>query len=202
MVATSKFNLLKQFAQRRANPAPAPSGPAAQPRDAKGRWTKGAKSLASQHQEKIKDAIVNTGGVVGSVIGGRMAGPAGALAGDLIGAMVARKAVHVATVAHSAHEKLQRDEGFARASRLAQLKKLGAATLSDLKSEAVQEQLASDMTGDISGWAIGNASAKVIGAMIPASAGVPLKGAVVAMATVPKIVKLRQKLKQRNAGAG
>lgn len=215
--AQQKIGVLKRLAAQRRQDSGSPASEAPsylnQPRDAKGRWAKTGKTsakkakkaiakvaaIAAQHEGTIKDGLVNAGGVLGSVVGERVAGPAGALAGDLLGALVARKAVHVATVAHSAHQKLKVDEGFARAKGLEKLKQLGAKTLSDLKSEATQERLGDDLTGDIAGWAIGNSAAKALSSAVPAIASVPLKGAGVAMLTVPKLVKLRQKLKQKYA---
>lgn len=142
------------------------------------------------------DAIVNTGGVVGSIIGQSFADDAGALAGDLIGALAARQVVHVGQVALEARERLRHNADFQVASRLAKLKQLGASTLSDLKSEVIQDRMGNDLTGDLLGWAIGNASAIALG-QIPGLASVPLKGSVVAMQTVPRLQSLRNRIRSR-----
>lgn len=138
------------------------------------------------------DLVVNTGGTVGSIIGGSMGGAVGALAGDLIGGLATRQVVNVTTSALSAKQKLKSQEVFKKAKRLQKLKMLGAETRNDLRSK--RDQMGDDITGDVTGWAIGNATANAVTNVLGRS--IPLSGAGVAMATVPKLVKLRKKIAQ------
>lgn len=139
------------------------------------------------------DMTVNIGGTVGSIIGGRMGGTVGALAGDLIGGLATRHVVNVTTSALSARQKLVANDAYKKAKRLQKLKMLGAETKSELKNRT--DQLGDDLTGDITGWAIGNATANAVTNVLGRS--IPLSGAGVAMATVPKLVKLRKAIDKR-----
>ena len=131
-----------------------------------------------------EDMLVNTAGFLGSIAGGATAGPAGMLAGDLGGALAVRKIVEVNKAAKAATEKLKADEAFAAAGAVSRLKMKGKSTLSELKSAEMQKAIEKELVGDTAGWAIGNASASALQPFI----GVPLKGAAVAIATVPTIV--------------
>jgi tape measure domain-containing protein len=53
-----------------------------------------------------------------------------------------------------------------------------------------------DLFGDLAGFAIGNGAA-ALGSMVPGVAGIPFKGAAVAMAAVPQLTKLRQRIQGR-----
>jgi hypothetical protein len=153
--------------------------------------SKHARNRLGQFARKnAPDLIVNTGGTVGSIIGGKLGGAVGAYAGDLIGGLVTRQVVNVSTSALSARQKLKANEVYQKAKRLQKLKMLGAATKSELKNRT--EQLGDDITGDVTGWAIGNTAANVVTNTLGRS--IPLSGAGVAMATVPKLVKLRRKI--------
>ncbi len=131
-----------------------------------------------------EDMLVNTAGFVGSVAGGATAGPAGMLAGDLGGALAVRKIVELNKAAKTAQAKLDHDAKFSTASALSKLKIKGNATLSEMKTSQMQKAIEKELVGDTAGWAIGNASAAALQPFI----GVPLKGAAVAIATVPTIV--------------
>jgi hypothetical protein len=144
-------------------------------------------------QATVKDMAVNTAGLAGSIAGGAVAGPLGALAGDLVGALAARQAVNVGTSVMTAKDKLSRNKRFQRARALEKTKQLIQATLIEMSKN--EDNLGDELTGDLSGWLIGNASAMGLN-LVSSLAGVPMKGAVVAMATVPKLVRLRKKLKQ------
>ena len=175
---------------------------AAQPRDALGRWASGgnaakakAKALLQKHEGKIKDGIVNTGGLIGSQIGKRIAGDAGALAGDLVGALITRKALEDVQATYTAAQRIKRDRAYENLSRIKKLKALQQEAAAQAKAK--RESTGDAVFEDVTGWAIGNASATAIGSAVSALAPVPLKGAAVAMATVPKLAKLRSRLKSR-----
>lgn len=144
-------------------------------------------------RKNAPDMAVNIGGTVGSIIGGRMGGTVGALAGDLIGGLATRQVVNVTTSALNAKQKLAANDAYKKAKRLEKLKMLGAKTRSELKNKT--EQLGDDITGDITGWAIGNSAANLVSNTLGRS--IPLSGAGVAMATVPKLVKLRKAIAKR-----
>lgn len=174
----SKLSALKQkFSEGKIN------------RDSIGRF-------ARKNSGIIKDAIVNSGGFAGSTVGGAMGGIVGALAGDLIGGLATRQVVNVTTSALNARQKLVANDAFKKAKRLQKLKMLGAETRSDLKNK--REQIGDDITGDVTGWAIGNATANAVTHVLGHS--IPLSGAGVAMATVPKLVRLRRKIAEKTKG--
>jgi hypothetical protein len=131
-----------------------------------------------------EDMLVNSAGFLGSVAGGATAGPAGMLAGDLGGALAVRKIVELNKAANAAQSKLDHDAAFSSASAISKIKIKGKATLSEMKTSQMQQAIEKELVGDTAGWAIGNASAAALQPFI----GIPLKGAAVAIATVPTIV--------------
>lgn len=151
-----------------------------------------AKLAQKLDKATVKDMAVNTAGLAGSIAGGAVAGPFGALAGDLIGALAARQAVNVGVSAMTAHDKLRRRQRFLRANRMEQTKLLVQATLNQMAKN--EENLGDELTGDMAGWLVGNATAMGL-KLVPGIGGLPLKGAAVAMVAVPKLVKLRKHLK-------
>lgn len=165
---------------------------AAQPRDSIGRFASKGAAFARAHPDQAKDAIVNTGGFVASKAGMAVAGPIGALAGDLVGALVTRKAVADSIATYSAHEKLKHQKAYQGLTRLQKLKALREKAIEE--AHAQKERTQDESLGDTIGWGVGNASANAIASAVPALAPIPFKGAVVAMATVPKLVKAKQRL--------
>lgn len=164
--------------------------------------TQAGEKMTAFVEEKMRkqgeDGAVNTAGFTGSIVGGAIAGPLGALAGDLGGAMATRKAVTDYKALQRARASLKDDEAFQSAGKLSQLKKLGAATLSELKSAEMQKKIEDDLTGDVAGWAIGNGAAA---ALTAARVGIPLKGAAVAIASTPTVVKAHRRIREgENAG--
>ncbi len=162
-----------------------------QPRDRFGRFAKKA-----ANNPKVRDALVNAGGVVGSIAGAHVAGPAGALIGDAVGAAAARGAIAATETALSTSDKAKRVKRLQKYSRMQKLKGLTEIALREYEGKA--EKLKDDLTEDMLGWLIGNASAIGLSAAVPGLANVPLKGTVPAMLTVPKIskaIKNRRKAK-------
>ena len=147
-------------------------------------------------KKNAEDGAVNTAGLAASIVGGAVAGPIGALAGDLGGALATRKAITDYKALQRAKSKLADDEAFKSAGALSKLKRLGAATLAELKSAEMQKKIEDDATGDVAGWAIGNASAVALTAM---GVNIPLKGAVVAIATTPSVVKAHRRIREGEA---
>lgn len=160
---------------------------AKQPRDRLGRFAK--KNLLTA------DNLVNTAGTIGSIAGGAVAGPLGALAGDLGGALAARQAAHTGKAAMTAHDKLRRQQRYQQANKLEKAKQLVQSTLDEMAAQ--EENLGDELTGDLAGWLIGNASAIGL-SLAPTVAKVPMKGAAVAMALTPAIVKLRKHYAQKS----
>lgn len=158
-------------------------------------------SLPKISRAQIEDAGVNTAGLIGSIVGGHFAGPMGALGGDLMGALAARQALTVGKAGTQAFGALKDDPTFQAARAMEKFARLVEEVNKNLQSEAVQKQLGNDLTGDIAGWGIGNASAAV-GNMIPGLGGIPFKGAAVAMATVPHLVKMRERIQDQLSGGG
>jgi hypothetical protein len=149
-----------------------------QPRDRTGRW--------------VKIAVASTGKVVGSKVGMVVAGPNGALVGSLVGAIATRKAMADATATYTAHQQLKHDRAYASLSRLEKLKALREKAIAEL--EAKKAQTEDEILSDVAGWAVGNASSEAINAAVSALAPVPGKGAITAFATVPKLMKLKERL--------
>lgn len=152
--------------------------------------TKKAMQLAGKKLKDLvldKETIVAGAGIAGSIVGGAVAGPAGALAADLGGTLIARKAVE----AHAAYKKasggLRDAEAFTAANALSKIKLKAQMTLSEMKTAEIQREMEKELVGDSAGWAIGNATAAVVGALAPGLSIVPL-GAVAAISTVPTVV--------------
>jgi len=147
-------------------------------------------------KKNAEEGVVNTAGLAGSIAGGAVAGPIGALAGDLAGAVATRKAITDYKALQRAKSKLADDEAFKSAGALSKLKILGAATLAELKTPEMQREIEDNATGDVAGWAIGNASAVALTAM---GVNIPLKGAAVAIATTPSVVKAHRRIREGEA---
>lgn len=147
-------------------------------------------------KQNAEEGAVNTVGLAGSIVGGAVAGPVGALAGDIGGALVTRKALTDYKALQRARRTLADDEAFKSAGKLSKLKKLGAATLAELKSPEMQREIEDNLTGDTAGWAIGNASAM---ALTAAGGGIPLQGAAVAIASTPTVVKAHRRIREGEA---
>ncbi|HEY9737711.1 MAG TPA: phage minor head protein [Trichocoleus sp.] len=159
------------------------------------------KALAARiTEDAIADAVVNTGGLLGSIAGGALMGPEGALFGDLAGALAVRGALTLRGVAAKAKQQLSRDRAVENMGRIGKIGAAARATVSQLRDPALQLKLGDELTGDVSGWAVGNASASALN-QVELIASVPLKGAAVAMAVVPKVVAARRSLKFAEATA-
>lgn len=136
--------------------------------------------------EVRKDLAVNTAGVLGSVVGGSVGGYGGKLAGDLGGALIARKGIQDVEATVRAVQKVRTDEAFKSVNALKKIKEVRKVALSELRAPSVGD----DYTADIGGWAIGNVTADATLAALP----IPLKGATVALPTVPHIVQAKQRI--------
>jgi len=141
----------------------------------------------------IKNMAVNTAGLAGSIIGGSTAGPFGAIAGNLIGSLIGRQAVNLGVFAMTARDKLRQKQRFVKANKMEQTKLLVQDTLNQMAEN--EEQLGDKLTGDMTGWLVSNA-AEIGLKLVPGLGRMPMKGAVVAMIAVPRLVKLRRKLKE------
>ena len=153
--------------------------------------TASAMKATAKKMKKVlltEDMLVNSAGFVSSVAGGATAGPVGALAGDLGGALAVRKMVEVNKAYHAAAAKLKDDEAFKAADLVSKIKMKKSQTISELKTAESQKAIEKELVGDTAGWAIGNASASALSQFVPPIAGIPLKGAAVALSTVPTIV--------------
>lgn len=151
------------------------------------------KAVAAQLKQLASsdDTIVNTAGFLGSVVGGSAGGVVGQLAGDLGGALVARKALNDIKAITAGLQKVKSSPE--KQGLLKQLQVVRATAIAELKSIEAERQKRVDAVGDVSGFAIGNASATALSAL-PGIGGIPFKGAAVALATVPKFQAADQKL--------
>lgn len=138
------------------------------------------------------DLAVNTAGFAASQLGNNF-GMVPGLAGDLVGALVARQAIAASAEIIKAYQ----------ASTGKQFKEIAKQAVANMRGRSFQREMGASLTGDLTGFAIGNASAMAANAGLSALNGVvpgagllgkiPLKGAAVAMATVPRIVNAREK---------
>ncbi len=138
------------------------------------------------------DLAVNTAGFAASQLGNNF-GVVPGLAGDLVGALVARQAIAASAEIFKAY----------RASTSKQFGEIAKQAIASMRGRGFQREMGANLTGDLTGFAIGNASAMAANAGLGALNGivpgagmlakVPLKGAVAAMATVPKIVNARER---------
>jgi tape measure domain-containing protein len=139
------------------------------------------------------DLAVNTAGFAASQLGNNF-GVVPGLAGDLVGALVARQAIAASAEVFKAYQS----------STGRQFKEIARAALNGMRGAAFQKEMGANLTGDLTGFAIGNVSAMAANAGLSALNGVvpgagllgkiPLKGAAVAMATVPRIVNARERV--------
>lgn len=146
-------------------------------------------------QEQIADVVINTAGFAGSQLGAQF-GIIGELAGDLIGALAARQAYTVGKAGVGAYQTVKADPAFEAMNAIEKFGAVASEITNQLKSEALQQALGSELTGDVAGWAVGNGAA-MLGNMVPGLQGIPLKGAMTAMATVPQITKMRERVQAR-----
>ena len=115
-------------------------------------------------------------------------GPVAGLGADLVGGVVARQAIMASTEIYKAYEQ----------STTKDFREIARTAIAGMQKQTYQKRLGTGLTGDVSGWAIGNATAvgvKALTASVPALqplAALPW-GAPVAMATVPKVVAAREK---------
>lgn len=151
------------------------------------------KAVAAQLKQLASsdDTIVNTAGFLGSVVGGSAGGVVGQLAGDLGGALVARKALNDIKAITAGLQKVKSSPE--KQGLLKQLQVVRATAIAELKSIEAERRKRVDTVGDVSGFAIGNASASALN-LVPGIGKIPFKGAGVALATVPKFQAADQKL--------
>lgn len=148
-----------------------------------------AKTYVKNNPEKVKDLTINTAGYLGSVAGGAVAGPVGKLGGDLVGALAVRKGITDFEALQKAKKILSNEEAFQKAGFFGKLKQTYGMTLKQLKSNV--KQIEDDLTGDTAGWVVGNSVAESTAGLVP----IPLRGGIVAMPVVPKIVKAKDRIK-------
>lgn len=129
-----------------------------------------------------KDLAVNVGGAAGS-IAGSAGGKVGQLAGDWGGAAVTRKALDDSEALIRA-SKITKSNRFKNQPLPTKAKLLVRRTLKEAKKNApgYKKELKQDTTG----WAIGNSSADALKSV---GSSVPLQGGMVAMGSVPSVMK-------------
>jgi tape measure domain-containing protein len=151
------------------------------------RGTLGAAAKSPKVQAIAKDLVVNTGGFVASQVAGQSGQVAG-LGGDLIGALAARQSLNAGISGVQAYRSLNQKPEFQKAplrQKAGMVLREGSQRFQGMG--AIQND---ELFGDLTGFAIGNAAAQL---PVP----LPLKGAAVAMAAVPQLAKLREKITGR-----
>lgn len=142
--------------------------------------------------ELLMDLGVNTAGFAASQLGSQY-GIVPELAGDLMGALAARGAATVGRAGVQSMRSLRTQERFQKAGTFGKGKQLIEEIAKRVQSETMQQMLGKDLSGDLLGWAVGNGSAMALNA-VPGLGAIPMKGAAVASATVPKLVEMRAKI--------
>jgi len=163
-----------------------------------------AKAIATRvAKSQGEDLIVNTGGLIGSTIGSNLTGGSlgGALVGDIIGGLATRQALSLTQSAMKAKQRLRNDADYQMASQMGRLRRLGGATISEFNSKAFQRRLGNNLTGDLSGWALGNAIS-IATNHIPGVKNIPFRGTAMTMTVVPRIQSARQAIIDRTEGSG
>lgn len=141
------------------------------------------------------------GAQVGAIAGAAVAGPVGAAvggyvgarAGDLGGALTTRKIVTQQKAHKRAIAKLNEDESFESLDSMSKQKQAKKQTLNEL--EAMAQEIEDNDLGDKSGWLIGNGSADLLNATGNPLSNIPAIGGGVAFATVPSVVKAKNRIK-------
>lgn len=155
----------------------------------KGVIYKGGKKIATAqiqanvHNPVLKTGIVSGAGAVTSMVGGHIAGIPGALIGDNLGAVAMRRAVN------KGYATLRTKEKAARLRAAGKILAPSDEAKMTEKTRKALERLDSRNNENISdqvGWGVGNAFALAT-QNIPGIGGLPLRGGVVAMRTVPSI---------------
>ena len=153
---------------------------------------KAAKLAAEKiDEDTVKEALTNLGGLVGGIAGGASLGPVGGLLGDVGGAFVARSVVETGFRAKNARTKLKEDEAYTNASKVRKAGLIAEATVNNIREDiSLRGTFADDMTG----WAAANVGLVGLNRFLPQSAKIPMRGAAIAMASVPLIAKQRKKI--------
>ncbi len=144
--------------------------------------------------ETAKDLVVNAGGLTGSIVGSTFGLP-GQLIGDLTGAVFTRKVFNDTEATIQAHKSLSSEQEYQDANLFGKLAKVFNQAKEILKSSEVKEKDKKNALADTTGWVIGNSVAEGLNNTIPAISGIPLKGAAVALPTVPMVVESVQRIK-------
>jgi tape measure domain-containing protein len=142
----------------------------------------------------IRDLAVNTAGFAASNLGAEH-GVVASLAGDLGGALAARHALNTAIALYEAYKLViaqTGDTSVKSASKLMKLQSVIVETGRLMNSPEYQRGLGEELFGDTVGFGIGNVAATGLNA-VEAISGIPLKGAAVAMTTVPALSRVRNK---------
>ncbi len=144
--------------------------------------------------EAAKDLVVNAGGLGGSILGSSFGLP-GQLAGDLMGAITTRKIINDINATREAHQKISAEVKYQESNLLSKLGQLFSKAREILKSDEAREKDRQNGLADTAGWVIGNSVAEGINNTIPMMlAGIPLKGAAIALPTVPAVVESVQRI--------
>lgn len=135
-------------------------------------------------QGVAKDVAVNTAGFAASQLAGQ-AGTVADLGADLIAALVARQGVNAGIAATEAYQDLKDDPNFQSANQLEKAAMLLQEAAKRFRSES------DEVFGDLAGFAVGNAvryGGDALGVPVPG------KGAMAAMAAVPQLQALRERI--------
>jgi hypothetical protein len=143
--------------------------------------------------ETAKDLVVNAGGLTGSILGSTFGLP-GQLIGDLTGAILTRKVINDTESTMQAHRNLSSNQEYQAAGLFGKLIKVFNHAKEILKSNEAKEKDVKNGIADTAGWVIGNSVAEGLNNTIPAISGIPLKGAAVALPTVPLVVESIQRI--------
>lgn len=125
---------------------------------------KGIKNYVAKN-EGAEELAGTLGGLTASTAAGAIAGPIAGVAADLVGTRLARKGVRDIQAFTRAKEKLQEDEAYQAAGRLAKFRAISTEMISDLRDKDRQAKIERDRVGDVAGWAIGNAVGSGISAI-------------------------------------
>ena len=127
-------------------------------------------------------------------------GPVAGFASEIGVSLVTRQAVNFGVAALTAKQRLSHNAQFQSASRLAKARQVGSTAVSELRSRRGQRKIGNDLTGDLFGSAVGNASAMAMASVIPALGNVPLRGALVATQAVPRVQAIRNRFLSAESG--
>lgn len=132
------------------------------------------------------DLAVNTAGFAMSQLASS-SGMVSQVSADIVAALVARLGLHVGKTAVDSRADLLQTNAYKAASALEKLGMVAGETARRLQASVGANQLGRNLSGDLMGGVIGNATALGLNAAFPPLAAVPFKGAIAARAVVPRL---------------